>query len=76
MSGCERNSEMGVKKELRPHCKLVGEDGNVYNVIAIVERALKKAGMHDKAKEWGELVVQCEDYDDVLRLTFSFVDAE
>ena len=35
----------------KPKCKLVGENGNIYNLIGIASRALKSNGQEDEAKE-------------------------
>lgn len=31
--------------------KLVGQDGNIFNILGIASRALKEAGYADEAKE-------------------------
>ena len=36
----------------KPTVKLVGEDGNVFNIIGRVSNALKKAGLLEQAKEF------------------------
>lgn len=35
----------------KPKVKLVGQDGNIFNILGIASRALKKAGYTDEAKE-------------------------
>ena len=54
--------------------KLVGEDGNVFNIIGLVQKALRKAGQHDKAKEFAEKAVKSGSYDEVLVLLHDYVD--
>jgi hypothetical protein len=58
----------------RPECTLVGEDGNVFNVIGRVRRALLKAGLQDQAREFVERAFRCGSYDEVLRLVLEYVD--
>ena len=36
----------------RPKVKLIGEDGNAFYILGKVSRALKDAGMHNKAEEF------------------------
>jgi hypothetical protein len=36
----------------RPKVKLIGEDGNAFYILGKVSRALKDAGMPDKAEEF------------------------
>ena len=35
----------------RPDCALIGEDGNIFNLIGIAARTLRESGMEDKAEE-------------------------
>ena len=35
----------------KPKCKLVGEDGNIFNLMGIASKALKEAGLEDESKE-------------------------
>jgi len=56
--------------------KLVGEDGNVFNIIGKVSRELKKAGFKDEAKEFQERAFKSKSYDEVLQLVFEYVEVE
>jgi len=56
--------------------KLVGEDGNVFNIIGKVGRELKRAGFEDEAKQFQAEAFQCKSYDEVLKLVFKYVDVE
>jgi len=58
----------------KPRCKLVGKDGNVFNVIGLVRRALIKAGQQDAAKEFVQRAFKARSYDEVLVLCMEFVD--
>ena len=46
--------------------KLIGEDGNVFNLIGICTKALKRAGYNDEAKELVNRVTSCKSYEDAL----------
>jgi hydroxyethylthiazole kinase-like sugar kinase family protein len=48
--------------------QLSGEDGNVFNVIGRVSRALKAAGEHAAAKEFTDKAFAAKSYDEVLQL--------
>jgi hypothetical protein len=61
---------------IKPVCKLIGEDGNVFNIIVKVSQALKKSGLKDQAKEFQDRATQQESYDDVLRLVDKYVEVE
>ena len=56
--------------------KLVGEDGNVFAIIARVSKALKKAGHPDLADEFMTKAFSADDYDHVLRITTEYVEVE
>jgi len=56
--------------------KLVGEDGNVFNIIGKVSRELKRAGFREEAKEFQERAFKCGSYDEVLQLVFEYVEVE
>jgi hypothetical protein len=58
----------------RPPCKLVGEDGNVFNVIGRVRRALRDAGQADRAGEFVRRAMAAHSYDEVLGLCWEYVD--
>ena len=58
----------------KPTCRLVGTDGNVFSVIARVNRCLKRAGQREQAKEWVTAATSSCSYDEVLQRVFDFVD--
>lgn len=60
----------------KPVYKLVGTDGNVFAVIGNVSKALKKAGMPEKAKEFENRAFNSGSYDEVLQLCFEYVEVE
>lgn len=55
-----------------PFVQLSGEDGNAFGIIARVSRALKDAGMRDRAKEFQGKAFACESYDELLQLTMQY----
>ena len=36
---------------MKPKCKLIGEDGNIFNLMSIASKTLKETGMEEEAKE-------------------------
>lgn len=58
----------------KPECILVGEDGNVFNVIGRVRSALVDAGQDGDAREFVERTFLCRSYDEVLRLVLEYVE--
>lgn len=49
----------------KPKVKLIGENGNVFNVIGRVSKALKDAGMAEKADEFRKKAFGAGSYDEV-----------
>jgi single-stranded DNA-binding protein len=60
----------------KPACKLTGEDGNVFNLIGIASKALKRAGQPDKAKEMSTKVFGCGSYEKALEIIQEYVEVE
>jgi len=58
----------------KPIAKLVGKDGNVFNLIGICSKALKSAGLPDKAKEMSEKVFASSSYDEALQIMGEYCD--
>ena len=46
----------------KPKAKVIGQDGNVFNLIAICTKALKKAGQNEAVKEMQNKVFQADSY--------------
>jgi len=49
---------MENSEKKKPTVKLVGEDGNVFNLMGIYSRVLKRAGMANEAKEMCEKITK------------------
>lgn len=58
----------------KPVCVLIGEHGNVFNVIGRVAKALKKVGLVGQAKEFTDRAFTSNSYDYVLQLAMEYVE--
>lgn len=58
---------------MKPTCKLIGADGNVFAVIGNVSRALKQAGFKEQASEFQHKAFSAHSYEDVLMLADEYV---
>lgn len=58
----------------KPKAKLIGEDGNIFNLIAIASRALRKDKMEDKAMEMIGKLNKSRSYDEALSIIREYVD--
>ena len=69
--------EKNIEYKLKPPCKLIGENGNVFNIIARVSRTLKDYDMPEQAKEFQHKAMnECKSYDEVLQLVMDYVTIE
>ena len=62
--------------KVKPSCKLIGEDGNVFNIIGKVSRTLKAAGMKAEADEFVVKAFASGSYYEVLNLVMDYVEVE
>lgn len=59
----------------KPVAKLIGQDGNVFNLISICVKALKKAGQFDQAVEMNKRITStASSYDEALQIMMEYVD--
>jgi hypothetical protein len=65
-----------MEENEKPVCRLIGEDGNVFNIISRVSKVLRKEVSEEKAKEFREKAIACHSYDEVLGLCDDYVEAE
>mgnify|MGYP006399766091 FL=1 len=58
-------------------CRLIGEDGNIFNLMGIVSRTLKEAGEPEKAEEMIRRITgDAKSYDEALAMLMEYVDVE
>ena len=60
----------------RPKMKLLGEDGNIFDIMSRASRLLKNAGQSDKAKEMCNRVMSCDSYHKALNVISEYVETE
>ena len=64
-----KSTQTGVK------VKLVGQDGNVFNLIAIAQREMRRAGFGDEAKEMAnKIYTEAKSYHEALGIIMSYCD--
>ncbi len=64
-------------KLMKPKCRLIGEDGNIFNLMGIVSRTLKEAGEPEKADEmFKRITTEAKNYDEALAMLMDYVDIE
>jgi len=66
----------GNMQNLKPVAKVIGEDGNVFNLIGICMKALKRAGQPEKAKEMQEKIFAAGSYEEALNIMGEYCDLQ
>jgi len=65
---------------MKPPCKLIGQNGNVLNLIGITRRTLKEYGLQQELDQFDQRFNEIKEnggsYDDVLNLISEFVEVE
>lgn len=70
LGGFVSENEQTQKK---PDCPLIGEDGNIFNIMGIASKTLRRNGMSDEAKEMCERITSSGSYDEVLGIIGEYV---
>lgn len=65
--------DFGNKK---PVCVVNGTDGNIFAIITLVVRTLKRYGKLKEAKHFMNQAMKSNSYDDVLNLCTEYVEVE
>ena len=60
----------------KPSCKLIGENGNIYNLMAIVRRTLINAGQNENAQKMIDEITSSKSYDEALMIINNYVKVE
>lgn len=58
----------------KPVAKLIGENGNIFNLIGIASRSLRAAGQIDKATEMSNRVMSSHSYEEALTIISEYVE--
>ena len=65
--------EQNKAEKVKPDCKLVGQDGNIFNLMGIASHTLKQNGMADEAKEKCGRVTKSGSYCEALSIIGEYV---
>lgn len=61
-------------KKQKPKCVLIGQDGNIFNLMGIASRTLKRNGMQEEAKEMCDKITKSGSYDQALAIISDYVE--
>ena len=59
----------------KPDCELIGQDGNIFNLMGIASRTLRRSGMRDQAKEMQDRIMggDRQSYEEALGIIGEYV---
>ena len=62
----------------KPSCPLVGQNGNIFNLMAVASQALRQNGMTAEAKELQNRIMggDCHSYEEALGIISEYVETE
>ena len=60
----------------KPKVKLIGENGNIFNLLGICTKSLQKIGSYAEAKEMQKMIAMSSSYDEALSILMDFCDVK
>lgn len=66
-------NHLGGFVQVKPDCPLIGQDGNVLNLMGVASRTLKDNGLAEQAKEMRDRITACGSYDEALGIMGEYV---
>lgn len=67
-------TEEQVAENHKPKCPLIGADSNIFSLMGIASKTLKRNGMSSEAKEMSRRVMDCHSYDEALNTIGEYVE--
>ena len=68
----EQRQEQSQNRQ-KPDCPLIGQDGNIFNLMGIASQTLRENGMAEEAKQMQKEITQCKSYDAALNVIGQYV---
>ena len=59
--------------KIKPDCKLIGENGNIFNLMGLAARTLRHNGLAEQATEMTDRIHECGSYDEALCIIGEYV---
>lgn len=62
---------------MKPKCRLVGEDGNIFHLMGLASKALKEAGLRDESREMTQRITSgAQSYEEAIAIIMEYVDVD
>lgn len=62
-----------IAEKQKPDCELIGQDGNIFNLMGIASRTLRRNGMAEEATEMCTRIRESDSYDSALCIIGEYV---
>ncbi len=60
-------------KHTKPDCPLIGADGNIFNLVGIAAKTLRRSGLSEEASEMTNKVFSSGSYEEALGIIDEYV---
>lgn len=70
----QEQSKLEDIQNTKPEAKIIGADGNIFNIMSISFKALKDAGLEKESEEMLQRVTSSHDYNEALRIIMEYVE--
>lgn len=75
MFGDRMGYSIGEHTIQKPKCALIGEDGNIFNLMGIASRTLKRNRLRELAEEmWNRITSEAKSYEEALCIISEYVE--
>jgi len=62
-----------MSEKEKPLCPIIGADGNIFNILGMASRTLRRNGMPDEAKEMYSRVTSSGSYEQALCIITEYI---
>jgi len=75
LGGFAESNGSTTTERKKPNCDLIGQDGNIFNLIGIASRTLRRAGLSQEAKEMSDRIIggEAKNYHHALSIIGEYV---
>lgn len=62
----------------KPICKLIGENGNIFNLMLIASKKLREHELYEQSEELIQRIIggEAKSYDEALQIIMEYVEVE
>lgn len=63
-----------MNESKRPKCPIIGADGNIFNIMGLASKTLKRSNMAEEANEMYRRVTSSGSYEEALGIIIEYVE--